>query len=50
MCCLGVAPPALTAADAMVINPVERLGRIDAVAISLRRNGKDPLDRWAEYG
>jgi general secretion pathway protein L len=39
---------ALSAADAMVISPAGALGRgVDAVAISLRRNGKDtPVGRF----
>jgi general secretion pathway protein L len=37
----GLRRPALTAADAMVISPIGSLGRIDAVAIGLRRNGKE---------
>jgi general secretion pathway protein L len=37
----GLRRPALTAADAMVISPIGSLGRIDAVAIYLRRNGKE---------
>jgi len=43
----GLRRPALTAADAMVISPVGPLGRVDAVAIGLRRNGKEtPLGRF----
>jgi general secretion pathway protein L len=44
----GLRRPALTAADAMVISPIGRLGRgIDAVAVGVRRSGKEtPLGRF----
>lgn len=48
----GLRRSALTAPDAMVISPIGVIGRgIDAVAISLRRNGKEtPLGRFALGG
>src|SRR5271167_2333068 len=44
----GLRRTALTAVDAMVIKPIGPLGRgIEAVAIGLRRNGKEtPLGRF----
>jgi general secretion pathway protein L len=48
----GLRRSALTAPDAMVISPIGVIGRsVDAVAISLRRNGKEtPLGRFALSG
>jgi general secretion pathway protein L len=44
----GLRRSALTAADALVITPIGPLGRnVDAIAVSLRRNGKEtPLGRF----